>query len=154
MQLYQIHREDPPLARNMPPIAGKVLWIRQLYRSIQEPIHYIEVGSNFTTWPVRFLLQFQKSTKNLIYWETTLTANTFYRKTQRSCRVQRERTWWECTTGLQLCLWSLSFSITEPGWGRSHSSNTVSSLSICLIWSEFIYFSHISQNMHIFPLLC
>jgi dynein heavy chain len=49
MQLYQIHREDPPLARNMPPIAGKVLWIRQLYRSIQEPIHYIEVGSNFTT---------------------------------------------------------------------------------------------------------
>uniref|UniRef100_A0A8C8CZV8 AAA+ ATPase domain-containing protein n=1 Tax=Oncorhynchus tshawytscha TaxID=74940 RepID=A0A8C8CZV8_ONCTS len=51
MQLYQIHREDPPLARNMPPIAGKVLWIRQLYRSIQEPIHYIEKNSEILSSP-------------------------------------------------------------------------------------------------------
>ncbi|KAM9553974.1 dynein axonemal heavy chain 8-like [Salvelinus alpinus] len=50
-KLYQIHREDPPLARNMPPIAGKVLWIRQLYRSIQEPIHYIEKNSEILSSP-------------------------------------------------------------------------------------------------------
>lgn len=43
LQLYQVHREDPPVARNMPPIAGKILWVKQLFRRIQEPIQYIEV---------------------------------------------------------------------------------------------------------------
>ncbi|KAL0622515.1 Dynein heavy chain 8, axonemal [Plecturocebus cupreus] len=33
-------KDDPPLARNMPPIAGKILWVRQLYRRISEPIDY------------------------------------------------------------------------------------------------------------------
>ncbi|XP_074204733.1 dynein axonemal heavy chain 8 isoform X2 [Camelus bactrianus] len=32
--------DDPPLARNMPPVAGKILWVRQLYRRISEPINY------------------------------------------------------------------------------------------------------------------
>lgn len=44
MQLYQTHREDPPLAKNMPPVAGRIVWVRQLFRRIQEPIDYIEVG--------------------------------------------------------------------------------------------------------------
>uniref|UniRef100_A0A8C2VG97 Dynein axonemal heavy chain 8 n=1 Tax=Chinchilla lanigera TaxID=34839 RepID=A0A8C2VG97_CHILA len=38
--LYHSQKDDPPLARNMPPIAGKILWVRQLYRRISEPIDY------------------------------------------------------------------------------------------------------------------
>nr|XP_023422402.1 LOW QUALITY PROTEIN: dynein heavy chain 8, axonemal [Cavia porcellus] len=39
-KLYHSQKDDPPLARNMPPIAGKILWVRQLYRRINEPIDY------------------------------------------------------------------------------------------------------------------
>uniref|UniRef100_A0AAZ3S0U6 AAA+ ATPase domain-containing protein n=1 Tax=Oncorhynchus tshawytscha TaxID=74940 RepID=A0AAZ3S0U6_ONCTS len=48
MQLYQIHREDPPLARNMPPIAGKVLWIRQ-NNTICE--HFLQKNSEILSSP-------------------------------------------------------------------------------------------------------
>uniref|UniRef100_A0A8I3RXS5 Dynein axonemal heavy chain 8 n=1 Tax=Canis lupus familiaris TaxID=9615 RepID=A0A8I3RXS5_CANLF len=43
-QLYYSQKDDPPLARNMPPIAGKILWVRQLYRRISEPINYFFVS--------------------------------------------------------------------------------------------------------------
>ncbi|XP_038654809.1 dynein heavy chain 8, axonemal-like [Scyliorhinus canicula] len=43
---YQINKEDPPLARNMPPIAGKILWVRQLFRRIHEPIDYFYKSSD------------------------------------------------------------------------------------------------------------
>ncbi|XP_040105705.1 dynein heavy chain 8, axonemal isoform X1 [Oryx dammah] len=39
-KLYHSQKDDPPLARNMPPIAGKILWVRQLYGRISEPINY------------------------------------------------------------------------------------------------------------------
>ncbi|XP_036073448.1 dynein heavy chain 8, axonemal isoform X1 [Rousettus aegyptiacus] len=39
-KLYHSQKDDPPLARNMPPVAGKILWVRQLYRRISEPINY------------------------------------------------------------------------------------------------------------------
>ncbi|XP_066532241.1 dynein axonemal heavy chain 8-like isoform X2 [Hoplias malabaricus] len=45
-KLYKAHREDPPLVRNMPPVAGKILWLRQLFRRIEEPISYIEKNSD------------------------------------------------------------------------------------------------------------
>ncbi|KAM6954364.1 dynein axonemal heavy chain 8-like [Aplochiton taeniatus] len=45
-KLYQSHKEDPPLARNMPPVAGRIVWVRQLYRRIEEPIEYIQKNSD------------------------------------------------------------------------------------------------------------
>ncbi|XP_059138117.1 LOW QUALITY PROTEIN: dynein axonemal heavy chain 8 [Peromyscus eremicus] len=44
-KLYHSQKDDPPLARNMPPIAGKILWVRQLYRRINEPITYFYKNS-------------------------------------------------------------------------------------------------------------
>ncbi|KAG8512009.1 Dynein heavy chain 8, axonemal, partial [Galemys pyrenaicus] len=44
--LYHSQKDDPPLARNMPPIAGKILWVRQLYRRISEPINYFFKNSD------------------------------------------------------------------------------------------------------------
>ncbi|XP_075396980.1 dynein axonemal heavy chain 5 [Tenrec ecaudatus] len=37
-KLYTKHRYDPPLARDQPPIAGKILWARQLFHRIQQPM--------------------------------------------------------------------------------------------------------------------
>ncbi|XP_017940484.1 dynein heavy chain 8, axonemal [Manacus vitellinus] len=50
-KLYQTQKHDPPLARNMPPIAGKILWVRQLFRRINEPINYFHKNSNILASP-------------------------------------------------------------------------------------------------------
>ncbi|XP_027732137.1 dynein heavy chain 8, axonemal [Vombatus ursinus] len=50
-KLYLAYKEDPPLARNMPPVAGKILWVRQLYRRISEPINYFYKNSDILSSP-------------------------------------------------------------------------------------------------------
>uniref|UniRef100_A0A8C9NK88 Dynein axonemal heavy chain 8 n=1 Tax=Serinus canaria TaxID=9135 RepID=A0A8C9NK88_SERCA len=50
-QLYQTQKADPPLARNMPPIAGKILWVRQLFRRVNEPITYFHKHSDILASP-------------------------------------------------------------------------------------------------------
>lgn len=35
---YNEDRSDPPIPRNIPPIAGRILWIRQLFRRIEKPM--------------------------------------------------------------------------------------------------------------------
>lgn len=41
-QLYDKLKEDPPAPRNLPPIAGKIAWARQLTRRIRDPMNYFE----------------------------------------------------------------------------------------------------------------
>ncbi|XP_057271369.1 dynein axonemal heavy chain 8 isoform X1 [Pezoporus wallicus] len=48
---YQIQENDPPLGRNMPPVAGRILWVRQLFRRINEPINYFHKNSNILASP-------------------------------------------------------------------------------------------------------
>ncbi|NXO33744.1 DYH8 protein, partial [Locustella ochotensis] len=50
-KIYQTQKDDPPLARNMPPIAGKILWVRQLFRRINEPISYFHKHSDILASP-------------------------------------------------------------------------------------------------------
>ncbi|XP_045906997.1 dynein axonemal heavy chain 8-like isoform X1 [Micropterus dolomieu] len=44
-KLYDNQRDDPPLARNMPPVAGRIGWVRHLYKKIEEPISYIKINN-------------------------------------------------------------------------------------------------------------
>ena len=37
-KLYQKGKDDPPVPRNFPPVAGKITWARQLYRKIDIPM--------------------------------------------------------------------------------------------------------------------
>nr|XP_031299189.1 dynein heavy chain 5, axonemal-like [Camelus dromedarius] len=41
-KLYTKQRCDPPLARDQPPIAGKILWARQLFHRIQQPMQLFQ----------------------------------------------------------------------------------------------------------------
>ncbi|NXR45576.1 DYH8 protein, partial [Hippolais icterina] len=50
-KIYQSQKDDPPLARNMPPIAGKILWVRQLFRRINGPISYFHKHSDILASP-------------------------------------------------------------------------------------------------------
>lgn len=37
-KLYQKQKSEPVIPRNLPPIAGKIAWARQLYRKIENPM--------------------------------------------------------------------------------------------------------------------
>uniref|UniRef100_G3T979 Dynein axonemal heavy chain 5 n=1 Tax=Loxodonta africana TaxID=9785 RepID=G3T979_LOXAF len=41
-KLYTKHKYDPPLGRDQPPIAGKILWARQLFHRIQQPMQLFQ----------------------------------------------------------------------------------------------------------------
>ena len=41
-KLYTKQKNDPPLARDQPPIAGKILWARQLFHRIQQPMQLFQ----------------------------------------------------------------------------------------------------------------
>ncbi|XP_005386179.1 PREDICTED: dynein heavy chain 5, axonemal isoform X1 [Chinchilla lanigera] len=41
-KLYMKQKHDPPLARDQPPIAGKILWARQLFHRIQQPMQLFQ----------------------------------------------------------------------------------------------------------------
>ncbi|KAL0969945.1 hypothetical protein UPYG_G00234980 [Umbra pygmaea] len=37
-KLYQKQKDSPPIPRNMPPVAGRIMWSRQLFRKIELPM--------------------------------------------------------------------------------------------------------------------
>ncbi|KAI4900024.1 hypothetical protein NFI96_023292, partial [Prochilodus magdalenae] len=41
-KLYQKHKDNPPIPRNMPPVAGKIMWARQLFRKIELPMQILK----------------------------------------------------------------------------------------------------------------
>ncbi|XP_030832172.1 dynein heavy chain 8, axonemal [Strongylocentrotus purpuratus] len=41
-KLYNKQKDDPPIPRDMPPVAGKISWARQLFRKIEEPMDIIK----------------------------------------------------------------------------------------------------------------
>jgi dynein heavy chain len=43
-KIYQKSKQQPPVARDLPPIAGKILWSRQLYRRISQPMEVFEAN--------------------------------------------------------------------------------------------------------------
>jgi dynein heavy chain len=41
--MYERNKEAPPIARNAPPVAGNILWARQLLRRIEAPMVVFQV---------------------------------------------------------------------------------------------------------------
>ncbi|XP_078119766.1 dynein axonemal heavy chain 8-like [Sander vitreus] len=50
-KLFDKQRDDPPLARNMPPVAGRIGWVKHLYQKIEEPISYIKKNTDILCSP-------------------------------------------------------------------------------------------------------
>lgn len=46
---YNEERSDPPVARNIPPVAGRVLWIRQLHKQLENPMHMFKSRQRIIT---------------------------------------------------------------------------------------------------------
>lgn len=45
-KLFNSQKEDQPLDRNITPVAGKIGWVRHLYKKIEDPILYIQETSD------------------------------------------------------------------------------------------------------------
>ena len=45
-QLYEKQKHDPPIARNLSPVAGNVTWSRHLLKRIEEPMKLFEANQN------------------------------------------------------------------------------------------------------------
>ncbi|XP_065102327.2 dynein axonemal heavy chain 5 [Paramisgurnus dabryanus] len=50
-RMYTKEKADPPIGRDLPPIAGKILWARQLYRRIQEPMDLFQQQPGLLSTP-------------------------------------------------------------------------------------------------------
>lgn len=55
---YNEERQNPLLPRNMPPISGRIIWIRQLYSRIEEPMNIFKTKTK---------VKHQSSGKTLLY---------------------------------------------------------------------------------------
>ena len=66
--MYEELKQDPPVARGLPPIAGKITWARQLMKRIRDPMNCFEAHpSVFTNKP-----EAQRSVRNFNQVATTL----------------------------------------------------------------------------------
>lgn len=67
-QLYMNCKERPPIPRNMPPVAGKIAWIRQLLHKIEYPMLIFMVSLR----EINLLITNFDSIKFLIYPNTAV----------------------------------------------------------------------------------
>ncbi|XP_075316794.1 dynein axonemal heavy chain 8-like [Odontesthes bonariensis] len=51
-KVFDNQKDDIPLSRNMPPVAGRIGWVRHLYKKIEEPILYMKENSDILCSPV------------------------------------------------------------------------------------------------------
>ncbi|XP_074682115.1 dynein axonemal heavy chain 5 isoform X1 [Strix aluco] len=70
-KIYTRQKQDPPLARNLPPIAGKILWARHLFRRIQEPMESFQQHPAVLQTPdgKRIIRNYNKVAKVLMEFE-------------------------------------------------------------------------------------
>uniref|UniRef100_A0A8C4TXL7 Dynein axonemal heavy chain 5 n=1 Tax=Falco tinnunculus TaxID=100819 RepID=A0A8C4TXL7_FALTI len=70
-KIYTRQKQDPPLARNLPPIAGKILWARHLFHRIQEPMESFQQHPAVLQTPdgKRIIRNYNKVAKVLMKFE-------------------------------------------------------------------------------------
>ncbi|KAL8616403.1 Dynein heavy chain 5, axonemal [Nucella lapillus] len=70
-KMYANYRTDPVIARDLPPVAGKIAWARQLYRRISEPMEVFKNQGTCleTSDAKRIIRNYNKLAKTLVEYE-------------------------------------------------------------------------------------
>ncbi len=79
-KLYQKHKNDPVIPRNLPPISGKISWARQLYRKIEAPMKVFKAKSELldilkTEEAKKIIRNYNKMAAVLMEFEVRVGAN-------------------------------------------------------------------------------
>ena len=71
-KLYEKHKSKPPIARYAPPVAGNIMWSRQLLRRVEEPMKKFASNKNImgTKESKRIIRTYNRVAKALIEFET------------------------------------------------------------------------------------
>jgi dynein heavy chain len=70
-QLYEKEKQDPPIPRNLPPVAGNITWSRHLLKRIEEPMKQFESNQNVLAGKEakRIIKLYNKVAKTLVAFE-------------------------------------------------------------------------------------
>jgi len=70
-QLYEREKHDPPIPRNLPPVAGNITWSRHLLKRIEEPMKQFESNQNVLAGKEakRIIKLYNKVAKTLVAFE-------------------------------------------------------------------------------------
>ena len=70
-QLYEKQKHDPPISRNLPPVAGNVTWSRHLLKRIEEPMKEFEYNQSvMSTKDARKIIKmYNKVARTLVAFE-------------------------------------------------------------------------------------
>jgi dynein heavy chain len=68
---YMENKENPPLARNLPPVSGKIAWSRQLYRRIAGPVEVFQTNQQLMQLPEtkKAIKKFNRLARVLVEYE-------------------------------------------------------------------------------------
>lgn len=71
-KLYEKHKYEPPIPRNAPPVAGNIMWARQLLRRIETPMQRFAQNKALmaTKESKKIIKLYNKVAKALIEFET------------------------------------------------------------------------------------
>nr|CAD7194915.1 unnamed protein product [Timema douglasi] len=69
--MYNEERHDPPLPRNMPPVAGRIYWIRQMYKRIEEPMNTLKTKGDvlLSSKSVKCIKMYNALAQCLVHYE-------------------------------------------------------------------------------------
>jgi hypothetical protein len=70
-QLYEKQKHDPPIPRNLPPVAGNITWSRHLLKRIEEPMKQFESNQNVLAGKdaKRIIKMYNKVARTLVAFE-------------------------------------------------------------------------------------
>ena len=70
-QLYEKEKHDPPISRNLPPVAGNITWSRHLLKRIEEPIKKFETNQSLLAGrdAKRIIKMYNKVARTLVAFE-------------------------------------------------------------------------------------
>ena len=68
---YNEQKDSPPLARNLPPVSGRIVWCRQLYRHLSEPVDAFQSRPDLMALPEtrRAIKAYNRLAKILVEYE-------------------------------------------------------------------------------------
>mmetsp|Transcript_13743 Transcript_13743/g.31844 ORF Transcript_13743/g.31844 Transcript_13743/m.31844 type:complete len:4493 (+) Transcript_13743:136-13614(+) len=71
-KIYDTQKHNPPMIRNAPPVAGNIIWARQLLRRIEEPMKKFKANKNIMTTKEskKIIRTYNKVARALIEFET------------------------------------------------------------------------------------